>query len=72
MKHRKHYNSFATPFFVPIEDFPLAPDDERRDPTGQGYLKQDFTCWSCGKDFGNRFVELKKHIEEEFEKWKKL
>jgi aprataxin len=72
MKHRKHYNSFATPFFVPIEDFPLEPDDERRDPTGQGYLKQDFNCWRCGKDFGNRFVELKKHLEEEFEKWKKL
>lgn len=72
LKHRKHYNSFATPFFVPIEDFPLAPDDERRHPTRQGYLKRDFTCWRCGKEFGNRFTELKKHLEEEFEEWKKL
>ncbi|KAJ5123293.1 Aprataxin-like protein [Penicillium atrosanguineum] len=72
LKHRKHYNSFATPFFVPIEDFPLAPDDERRHPTRQGYLKRDFTCWRCEKQFGNRFTELKKHLEEEFEEWKKL
>ncbi|KAJ6113587.1 Aprataxin-like protein [Penicillium sp. IBT 18751x] len=72
LKHRKHYNSFATPFFVPIEDFPLAPDDERRHPTRQGYLKQNFTCWRCGKDFGNRFTELKKHLDMEYEEWKKL
>ncbi|KAJ5102092.1 Aprataxin-like protein [Penicillium alfredii] len=72
MKHRKHYNSFATPFFVPIDDFPLAPDDARRQPTREGYLRRDFICWRCGKDFGNRFVDLKKHLEHEFEEWKKL
>lgn len=72
LKHRKHYNSFATPFFVPIEDFPLAADDVRRNPTREGYLRKDFTCWRCGKNFGNKFVELKKHLEQEFEEWKKL
>lgn len=72
LKHRKHYNSFATPFFVPIDDFPLAPDDARRQPTREGYLRRDFICWRCGKDFGNRFVDLKKHLEHEFEEWKKL
>lgn len=72
MKHRKHYNSFATPFFVPIDDFPLAPDDERLHPTREGYLRRDLKCWRCGKDFGNRFAELKKHLEEEFIEWKKL
>lgn len=72
LKHRKHYNSFATPFFVPIEDFPLAKDDVRRNPTREGYLQRDFTCWRCRKDFGNKFVELKKHLEQEFEEWKKL
>lgn len=29
MKHRKHYNSFATPFFVPVEEFPLRSGDAR-------------------------------------------
>ncbi|KAJ5279116.1 hypothetical protein N7478_004488 [Penicillium angulare] len=72
LKHRKHYNSFATPFLVPIGDFPLAPDDERRHPTREGYLKRDFVCWRCGKGFGNKFVELKKHLEQEFEEWKRL
>lgn len=72
LKHRKHYNSFSTPFFVPIDDFPLAADDGRRHPTQEGYLKQDFVCWRCGDNFGNRFIELKKHLAEEFKEWKKL
>lgn len=72
LKHRKHYNSFSTPFFVPIEDFPLAEDDVRRNPTGEGYLKRDFTCWRCSRGFGNRFAELKQHLEQEFKEWKKL
>lgn len=72
LKHRKHYNSFSTPFFVPIDDFPLAHDDARRQPTEQGYLKQDFTCWRCSKKFGNRFTELKQHLEQEFMDWKKV
>ncbi|KAJ5499067.1 Aprataxin-like protein [Penicillium expansum] len=72
LKHRKHYNSFSTPFFVPIEDFPLAQDDVRRNPTEEGYLKRDFTCWRCARGFGNRFAELKQHLEQEFKEWKKL
>lgn len=72
LKHRKHYNSFSTPFFVPIDDFPLAHDDERRKPTEEGYLKRDFACWRCGMVFGNRFTELKQHLEKEFMEWKKV
>lgn len=72
MKHRKHYNSFATPFFVPIDDFPLAADDVRRNPTREGYLQRDFVCWRCGKEFGNQFAKLKIHLEHEFEEWRKL
>ncbi|EAW14471.1 DNA 5'-adenosine monophosphate hydrolase [Aspergillus clavatus NRRL 1] len=72
LKHRKHYNSFATPFFVDIEDFPLAKDDVRRYPDRQGYLRRDFICWRCGKDFGNKFTELKRHLETEFNEWKRL
>ncbi|KAI7969457.1 hypothetical protein EIK77_005087 [Talaromyces pinophilus] len=72
IKHRKHYNSFSTPFFVPIEDFPLAPDDVRRHPGREGYLNRDFECWRCSKKFGNKFQQLKQHLEEEFEVWKQL
>ncbi|KAJ5098148.1 hypothetical protein N7532_005149 [Penicillium argentinense] len=72
LKHRKHYNSFATPFFVPIDDFPLAKDDVRRYPTREGYLRHDFICWRCGENFANKFVELKKHLALEFAEWKRL
>jgi len=71
LKHRKHYNSFATAFFVPIEDFPLREDDVRRHPGREGYLNSDFKCWKCGKNFGNKFSKLKTHLAEEFEVWKR-
>lgn len=72
LKHRKHYNSFSTPFFVDIEDFPLAKDDPRRHPGREGYLQRDFTCWRCDKGFGHRFTDLKGHLETEFLEWRKL
>ncbi|KAF2239044.1 HIT-like protein [Viridothelium virens] len=71
MKHRKHYNSFKTPFFVDIDEFPLADDDKRRHPGREGYLQSDLKCWRCGKNFGNAFARLKDHIAEEFVEWKK-
>jgi aprataxin len=71
LRHRKHYNSFSTSFFVPLDDFPLAEDDVRRHPGREGYLKRDFVCWRCGMEFGNRFTRLKEHLKEEFEAWKK-
>jgi aprataxin len=70
LRHRKHYNSFSTPFFVPLEDFPLADDDERRWPGREGYLGREFTCWRCGEGFGTGFKRLKKHLEGEFEAWR--
>jgi len=69
MKHRKHYNSFNTPFLVEMEDFPLSDDDPRRHGY-QGYLDRNLVCWRCGKNFTNKFKALKEHLEEEFEKWK--
>jgi aprataxin len=71
LKHRKHYNSFNTPFFVPIDDFPLAEDDDRRHPGREGYMSSDMKCWRCGKNFGNQFARLKQHLEVEWEVWKK-
>lgn len=72
MRHKKHYNSFATPFLVPLEDFPLAKEDVRRHPGREGYLDSDLKCWCCGKNFGRKFKELKAHLEEELEVWKRL
>ena len=71
LKHKKHYNSFATPFFVDLEDFPLAEDDVRRHPEKEGYLQGDMKCWRCGRNYGNRFARLKEHLEMEFEEWRK-
>lgn len=69
LKHRKHYNSFTTDFFVPLDDFPLAEDDPRR--SQKGWPERPMVCWRCGRDFGNRFKELKEHLDGEFEEWKK-
>ncbi|KAI1950909.1 aprataxin-like protein [Ophidiomyces ophidiicola] len=72
LKHKKHYNSFFTPFFVPILDFPLDIDDARRHPGREGYLQRDLECWRCGMSFGNKFTKFKDHLEEEFNTWKTL
>ena len=71
MKHRKHYNSFSTPFLVDVEDFPLNKLDGRKHPGRERYLDRDLKCWSCGMVFGNKFSRLKEHLDEEFEEWKK-
>ncbi|KIW33451.1 uncharacterized protein PV07_00303 [Cladophialophora immunda] len=72
LKHRKHYNSFNTDFFIPLEDFPLARDDVRRQTSYQNAnLTKEYKCWRCGKMFGNKFTQLKAHLEEEFNAWRK-
>lgn len=71
MRHRKHYNSFTTPFLVPLADQPLTADDSRRETGYQNAnLGRELVCWRCGRAFGNKFVELKKHLETEFERWR--
>lgn len=72
MRHRKHYNSFHTGFFIDVDEFPLAEDDPRRNPRGAAFLKEDFRCWRCDKGFGKGFAALKRHLEDEFEDWKKV
>jgi aprataxin len=71
MKHRKHYNSFNTPFFVPLTDFPLNEEHEAL-LHGERYLESDMRCWNCGMNFGNQFKKLKSHLESEWEVWRKL
>ncbi|KAK3348941.1 hypothetical protein B0T25DRAFT_457520, partial [Lasiosphaeria hispida] len=66
-----HYNSFHTPFFIPLVDYPLAEDDVRRQSSFQNAnLDAEFGCWRCGEAFGRKFSELKKHLEIEFQLWK--
>ncbi|TLD29649.1 HIT-like protein [Venturia nashicola] len=69
LKHRKHYNSFNTRFFVPVDDLPLDEDDERHG--AGGFLSDDMTCWRCGQNFKNQFAKLKPHLDMEFQAWKK-
>ncbi|EHK27371.1 uncharacterized protein TRIVIDRAFT_207777 [Trichoderma virens Gv29-8] len=71
MKHRKHYNSFNTPFLVDVADFPLDGADPRRLPKEEGFMRRDLVCWRCGSNFGNRFKELKDHLDKEFDEWKR-
>jgi aprataxin len=71
LKHRKHFNSFNTPFLIDVADFPLREDDPRRHPGREGYLDRGLKCWRCGREFGNKFKALKEHLEVEFEEWKK-
>lgn len=70
MRHRKHYNSFHTGFFIDVDEFPLAEDDPRRHPGRAGFLNEEFRCWRCNKGFGKGFAALKRHLEDEFEDWK--
>ena len=71
MKHRKHYNSFSTPFLIDVEDFPLDKSDDRKHPGRERYLDRELECWRCGTVFGNKFSRLKAHLDDEFEEWKK-
>ncbi|KAI1422152.1 HIT domain-containing protein [Xylaria sp. FL1777] len=71
MRHRKHYQSFNTPFLIDVADFPLAADDPRRHPGREDFHGGDMRCWRCGKNFGNQFKKLKEHLDLEFEEWKK-
>jgi aprataxin len=69
LKHKKHYLSFNTSFLVPMEDFPLEEGSKRFHPGN--WPNWDMVCWRCGKNFANKFAALKKHLDDEFEEWKK-
>jgi aprataxin len=68
VRHKKHYNSFTTPFFVKLEEFPLS--EEAADARRKNWHKGDMICWRCGKNFENKFTALKQHLEKEFDEWK--
>mmetsp|Transcript_127216 Transcript_127216/g.341382 ORF Transcript_127216/g.341382 Transcript_127216/m.341382 type:complete len:238 (+) Transcript_127216:128-841(+) len=68
LKNKKHYNSFQPPFLVPLQDLVSALEGGSLLPLGLGpqaeaHLKRGLTCAGCGAAFGNRFAELKRHID---------
>jgi aprataxin len=71
LKTPKHYQTNNTPFFVRIEEFPLAKNDSRWRIEQYDYTKQNMKCWRCGKDFGRSFSKLKPHLEDELDEWTK-
>ena len=68
MKKRNHYQSFTTDFFIPMDEYPLAKDDPRRD---YRHFPDDMHCWRCGRNFRNKMANLKNHLAEEFDEWKR-
>lgn len=73
LKHRKHYNSFNTNFFISLDDFPLMEEDNLMDEEEQtSLIKGDMKCWRCGKNFGNKFKQLKDHLQMEYDEWRKV
>jgi aprataxin len=67
MKHKKHYLSFNTSFLVGLDELPMGADDARRRPGD--WPNWEMRCWRCGRQFG--FARLKRHLEEEWEVWRK-
>ncbi|KAG6213028.1 hypothetical protein E4U50_001618 [Claviceps purpurea] len=71
MKHRKHYNSFNTPFLVDVMDWGARGGGGPEAGSGRE-LSSELRCWRCGRGFGNGFKKLKEHLEEEFLSWRSL
>ncbi|RMZ71155.1 hit domain-containing [Pyrenophora seminiperda CCB06] len=69
MKHKRHYLSYHTSFFVHLDEFPLEEGSPRYHPGP--WPGWDMKCWRCGKNFKNKFATLQKHLDEEFEEWRR-
>jgi len=70
LRKQNHYQSFTTPFLVRLDEFPLSKDDTRRKSHHGGYLHDEMRCWRCGRGFA-KMSPLKKHLDDEFEQWKR-
>jgi len=56
---------------VELDEFPLGKGGNlKRIKEIQHWPESSLVCWKCHKDFKNKFAQLKKHLEEEFEIWK--
>jgi aprataxin len=74
LKHRQHYQSFNTEFFVGIDEMPLSETEInwRRNNAHEALTARGSVCWRCGREFGSGFKKLNEHLEREFEEWRKL
>jgi len=67
LKNKKHFNSFQPPFLVPLPHV-LAELEASGSVAGAkaaeetAWLKRDLVCSGCGKEFGNKFAELRQHL----------
>lgn len=68
MKHKKHYNSFNTKFFVSWDDLPLASIPVPKLIETRYIKNEPLVCSYCKKDFGSQFKKLKEHLDVEFKK----
>ena len=68
LKNKKQYNSFNTRFLIEYYQLSLdiLPDKEKRE--GDVIKKSDLICSYCKRNYGNKFSQLKKHLELEFNK----
>ncbi|KAF4672275.1 aprataxin-like protein [Perkinsus chesapeaki] len=63
IKHKKHWNSFTTPFFVELNEVESILQIEgslRSILARESHLKDDLVCNICGENFG-RFLKFKEH-----------
>ncbi|EER07824.1 histidine triad nucleotide binding protein, putative, partial [Perkinsus marinus ATCC 50983] len=65
IKHKKHWNSFNTPFFVELSE---AEEILQRDgnlhsiSSRETHLRDDLLCNVCGHNFGGHFTKLIRHV----------
>lgn len=73
LKHKKHYNSFTTPFFLTVkqvrkqllDDGKVAVDKVEN----EAFLQRNLECHICGESMTN-MPKLKAHLLTEFNKVK--
>ncbi|CAD7695426.1 unnamed protein product [Ostreobium quekettii] len=65
LKHKKHWNSFTTPFFKPLAEVVARLEEGGEVAVNQeeaeGYLKWDLRCHRCQRGMG-KIPQLKEHI----------
>lgn len=69
LKTKSHYNSFTTPFFIPLSQFPVT-QAQLQEIVQQEYKKQDMQCWNCGRECKNVPL-LKTHLQECWQTWRR-
>lgn len=66
LKNKKHYNSFTTQFFINWDELPLNSIPDKTFSEKQLIKQSDLKCSYCGKNFSNKFAQLRDHLQYEF------